>query len=130
MANEVTTLTLQKEINGVIYRTRHMDPESVLQHAGRIFGMSAGSVLAKSASDSGLMGVLKDCFELASADGKELRGKAWNVHFLGKQKDMVQLVAWLLEVHFADFFVEAVNVGKGLKERFGELLESKESTPA
>lgn len=114
----------------MLYGTRHMDPEMVLQHAGRIFGLSASAVLSKSASDSGVLVVIKDCFDLANAGGKELRGAAWKMHFLGKQKALVQVIAWLLEVHFADFFGEAISVGKGLQTRFGELLGSKEPTQA
>ncbi len=123
-----TGAAAEKEINGTTYGTRHMDPEKVLRNSGRVFGMSASTVMAKT-GDSGIMDVLNDCFDLAMADGRELgKNDYWKVHFLGKQKDLVQVIAWFLEVHFADFFVEAINVGKGLKDRFGELLDSKAPT--
>lgn len=124
-----TGAAITKEIGGVTYGTRHMNPETLLLHAGRVFGLSASAMLSKSGTDSGLMTVLRDCFELAMADGRELRGEGWKIHFLGKPKDLVQVVGWMLEVHFADFFEEAVNVASGYRERFGALLGFKASTP-
>lgn len=129
MANTITGAAKEIEINGVTYGTRYMDPEKVLMHAGKIFNLSAAALMSASASNSGLMDVLNDCFDLAMADGKEMGRKAWKVYFLGKPKELVQVIAWMLEVHFADFFGEAVSVGKGLKQRFGELLGSEETTP-
>lgn len=118
-----------KEINGNLYGTRYMDPETLLQHAGKLSGMSAGALLRASAQDSGLMGVIKDFFQLANVNGKELRGETWKIHFLGKGGELVLVIGWLLEVHFGDFFVEVVSVGKGFKERFGGLLASTETEP-
>ncbi len=124
--NIPTDAAVSKVINGVTYGTRHMDPEKVLQFAGKVFGLTAQTVMARS-GESGIMEILRECFNLAMADGHELgRNDHWKVYFLGKQKDLVAVIAWSLEVHFADFFVEALSVGKGLKEKFGGLLVSKE----
>lgn len=124
-----TGAAVEKEINGVTYGTRHMDPEKLLLYSGRVVGMTAAAVMSRT-GDSGIMEVLRECFGLAMADARELgKNDYWKVHFLGKPKDLIHVVAWMLEVHFADFFVEALSVANDLKERFGGLLDSKGQTP-
>ncbi len=137
-----TDAAVTKEINGSQYGTRHMDPESVLFHAGKVFSLMGGSIggmsadrgaasIAMNMKDIGVMQLLKDCFNLGMVGGKELgRNDYWKVHFLGKQKDLVRFIAFVLEVHFFDFFGEMIGIAQELKPRFSGLTEStKEQTP-
>lgn len=136
MTTKNVDAAVTREINGTEYGTRHMDPEKVLFHAGKVFSLMGGSVgsmstekgaaaIAMNMRDLGVMKLLNDCFDLAMVNGKELgKNDFWKVHFLGKQKDLVRLIAFVLEVHFFDFFGEMIGVASELKPRLFELLGS------
>lgn len=129
----VTGNAVEKEIDGLIYGTRHMPPEDVIRNAGKIMALLGGSVPTSSAEGakmlSGMahieaaMKLIEEMFELANVNGKELR-KFWKIHFLGKQKAMVQVIAWLWGVHYSDFFVESKNV---VNETFKSLTGGEQS---
>ncbi len=124
-----TDAAITIEINDTRYGTRYMDPLLVLQHSGKVFAFMGGSLgsmslskgaleLASNLGDLGIMKILTDCFELASADGRELgRNNHWRQHFRGKQRELVQVIAWMLEVHFADFFDETTSAAVALFSR-------------
>lgn len=123
----------ERQIGDHTYGTRFMPPEMVLKHAAKIAGLGMNASAIASSSDAGIMSVLEDCFDLAMVDGRELgrrpgqTGGFWRTHFLGKPRDLVRVVAFMLEVHFADFFDEAMSVGGELSKRFGASLVSKGS---
>lgn len=134
-------------INEQTYSTRHMDPLLVLRHAGKVFDLMGGQLggmnlargaqaLAANLDKLGAIAVLEECFDLASVDGRELGKKGdakmgyWRIHFRGKQKEMVQAIAWMLEVHFADFFAEIGSAAIALFERIKGSLDSQEEAEA
>ncbi len=132
----VSDAAVEAEINGVTYGTRHMNPLKVLKHTGKVFSFMGGQLGALSITKGaaaiagnleglGVIQILQDCFDLASVGGRELgKNNYWQVHFLGKPRELVQVIAWMLEVHFADFFDETKNVALDL---FGKDKESPAS---
>ncbi len=93
-----------REIDGVQYGTRHMNPERLVRHAAKAPALLRSLKEGTFAFDESLMTILQECFDLASADGRELgRGHFWKVHFLGRQGALAGVILWMLEVHFVPF---------------------------
>lgn len=115
-----------KRIGGVVYEFRPMDPELLLEDAGKLGAVLApafekGADLMKDDADgmTGLatllgavlrqmdkpeiMKVVKDLMSTGTANGVELEA-TWKTHFLGKTKDMMAVIAFFGEGQFGDFF--------------------------
>lgn len=142
---------VSKQINGVNYELRAMDPLLVLDHGSKLVAEISGPVADKLAQGGGLeltkaafvqVGVgaigevlkrlssppvraaMLDLFKYATANGVEME-QTWKVHFLGKTKDMVAFIAFALEAQFGDFFVGlGEQVAGALKERFASLVSA------
>ncbi len=128
----VSDAAITREIEGELYGTRHMDPEKILRHAGKLFGLSASQVMALTL-DAQIMEALKDCFDLAMVNGRELgpnKGNYWKVHFLGKQAAFVQFIAFCLETHFIPFFAAARKVYVEIKTSLDDSDESSAASKA
>lgn len=114
------------------YGSLWMDPEKLLENSfklGSSFGADLKSAAARMSSPA-FMPILRDCFALASVDGRKLgHNDYWRTHFLGKPKDLAAIIVWFLEVHFQDFFVELVNALSGKLGSLGESLGSPASKP-
>ena len=93
----------EREIEGVLYGTRHMDPERLVRHVGKVPSLMLSLKAGTFAFDDGLMAVMRDCFDLTTAGGKELRNGYWKVHFLGKPAALAAVLLWMAEVHFVPF---------------------------
>lgn len=117
-------------IEGDTYGTRHMDPERILRHAGKLFGLQAAQVAALSL-DAQIMEALRDCFDLGMVNGKELgKGNYWKIHFLGKQAAFVQFIAFALETHFVPFFAAARKEYVGIMTSLGDSEDSSAAPKA
>lgn len=115
------TADLTREIGGKEYGIRYMEADKVLAHAGKVFsllggslgGMDMGKAASSFASNLGRVGffeVLKDCFENTTVEGRSLgRNDFWKDHFRGKARDLVGVIAFMLEAQFADFFGEMLS---------------------
>lgn len=147
---------VSKQINGVVYELRAMDPLLVLDHGSKLVaeiaapvtdklaeggklefsqaafvqvGVGAIGEILKRLSAPAVRAAMLNLFEYASANGVELNA-TWKVHFLGKTKDMVAFLAFALEAQFGDFFVGlGEQVAGALKERFA-LLASRPAPKA
>lgn len=107
----------EREIDGVTYVTRPMDPELLVRHVGKVPGLMASLRSGSLAIDDGLMTIVRDCFALTSADGSELRDNRWKVHFLGKPSALARVIIWMAEVHFVPFL-------SGGKQAFDDAMGS------
>ncbi|MCC6811357.1 MAG: hypothetical protein IT381_28265 [Deltaproteobacteria bacterium] len=106
----------EREIDGVRYASRYMDPERLIRHVGKVPGLLQAMRSGTFGFDEGLMTVVKDCFDLAAADGRELRNGFWKVHFLGRPGALASVMLWLAEVHFVPFLAggkQALDVAMG-----------------
>ncbi len=114
-----------------------MDPEKILRHAGKVFALMGGDVgnlspqrasmsIAANMDRLGVMQILKDCFDLAQIEGKKLgNNDYWKTYFLGKPRELVRVIEFMVEVHFADFFGEIVQLVKERARQLQELLGSQ-----
>jgi hypothetical protein len=105
------------------YGTLHLSPEIILKDGGQLMellgtsiqGVNAGEgktaaivklvgALVSQMGSPIVMRVIENMMSVARVDGRKLEGQGWRMHFRGKQKDMIDVIVWLAEVHYADFF--------------------------
>lgn len=119
----------EREIDGVTYSTRHMDPERLVRHVGKVPGLLASLKLGSFSFDDGLMEIMRDCFDLSAANGRELRNGYWKVHFLGKQAALARVIMWMAEVHFVPFLSGGKQAFDDAMASLGGLLASPAAAP-
>ena len=121
----------EKQINGVVYAIRAMDPLDVLRDAGKIAAL-AGPALSSATSaltsdeDSdegvkpalgqllaGLFGQLghpdvlamtQNLFNCMTADNAELKQAQWRAHFKGNIGTLLDVIVWAAGVQYGPFF--------------------------